>query len=207
VNAKILTGFLRLRYMTRLTTLICFLLIALLAACDDATIPPTLPNIRLDAALLTASPSPEARATVVDPLDATYAPMLLPDGLRDELPVMSGICFEAAFDAAGQVFVLHDALEHIRFYDLADHAQLCRNPVLRYPFDFATGRILAGTWSKGMGCTARHEVLDVQRDDAEKVITLRLKFITEGNCIYELVRPFWVSLPDAADYDVKIDVE
>jgi hypothetical protein len=206
VNAKILTGFLRLRYMTRLTTLFCLMLI-LLAACDEASIPPTLPNVRLEATRLTASPSPAVLATPANPLDATYAPMLLPDGLRDELPLMSGICFEAAFDAAGQVFVLRNPLEHIRFYDLADHAQLCRNPVTRHPFDFATGRILAGTWSKGMGCTARHEVLDVQRDDAEKVMTLRLKFSTEGDCPYELVRPFWVSLPDAAEYDVKIEVE
>lgn len=167
---------------------------------------PTPVNVRLSEIAIPTVP----QATLPPQTTITsgeYVPMTLPDGLRDELPVMSGICFEAAFDAAGNVFVMHTALDHIHFYDQADHSRLCRNPVTRYPFDFETGRVLAGLWNSGSGCTARHELLAHERDDAAKTVTLRLKFSTEGNCNYELVRPFWVSLPDAQGYAVTIEFE
>jgi len=129
-----------------------------------------------------------------------------PAGLVDALPVMSGICFEAANDAAGQVFVLRNAEDHIHFYDLADNARLCRRPVTRYPFDFSSGAVLAGLWSRGQGCVARHDILSVERDDSKRQISIRLQFITEGDCNYELVRPFWVGIPDAQAYDIHIEV-
>jgi hypothetical protein len=120
---------------------------------------------------------------------------------------MSGICFEAALDTAGDIFVLRDSLAHIRFYDLADNSQLCRRPVTRYPFDFSRGRVLAGLWSDGKGCTARHDVLSVARDDAARTLLIRLKFVTEGSCDYELVRPFWIGLDGVGDYAIDIQVE
>lgn len=124
----------------------------------------------------------------------------------DETAVMSGICFEAALDAAGKVFVLRDAQAHIRFYHLADNSELCRRPVTRNGFDFASGRVLAGLWSAGTGCTARHDVLSIARDDATKTLLIRLNFVTEGDCNYELVRPFWIGLDGVRDYQIDIQV-
>lgn len=131
-------------------------------------------------------------------------PTPFPNGLFDALPVMRGICFEAAYDAAGQVFVLRSAEEHINLYDLADNSELCRQPVQRYPFDFTTGAVLAGTWSRGMGCTARHDITNVDRNDETQTIRIVAQFITEGDCPYELVRPFWVGIRDAQNYEVNI---
>ncbi len=124
----------------------------------------------------------------------------------DENNVMSGICFEAAQDAAGKVFVLHDANEHSRFYDAADNSHLCRHPVTRNPFDFSSGRILVGLWSSGHGCTARHDVVGITRDDAARTLTIQLHFVTEGTCDYELVRPFWIGLDGVGAYEITIIV-
>ncbi len=151
--------------------------------------PPTLPLIRM--------PSVEA-PTRTPALDYS---------LTDESAVMSGICFESALDAVGKVFVLRNAADHIHLYDLADNSGLCRRPVRRHPFDFENGRVLAGLWSTGWGCTARHEVLDLARDDDAKTIAIRLRFVTEGDCPYELVRPFWIGLYGVTDYAIEITVE
>ncbi len=130
----------------------------------------------------------------------------LPIGWTDENRVMGGICFESAYDAAGRTFVIPNAEAHIRFYDLADASGLCRRPITRHPFDFTTGRALAGLWSVGTGCTAHHEVLDVLRDDAGQRIRVRLRFVTAGDCPYELVRPFWVGIPDAQSYSIALEI-
>ena len=121
--------------------------------------------------------------------------------------VMAGICFEAAFDAAGQVFVLESAAELADFYDLADHSELCRRPVPRAAFDFSGGQVLAGLWSRGSGCKARHDIEAYERHEAARQVSLHLRFVTEGDCPYELVRPFWVSIPQAAGYDIHIEVQ
>jgi hypothetical protein len=149
-----------------------------------------------------AAPSALPTATIA----ATAALSALPAGLADASAVMGGICFEAALDAAGRVFVLRSAEDHIRFYDLADGSRLCRRRVERRPFDFGEGRALAGLWSAGRGCTARHEVLAFRRDESARVIRLDLRLVVEGACDYELVRPFWVSIAGAADYAVEIAV-
>lgn len=125
---------------------------------------------------------------------------------RDAAQVMRGICFEAANDAAGQVFVLRDADDLQRFYDLADNSQLCRRPVERVPFDFEDDDVLAGLWSAGRGCVARHELIAIDRDETAQVTTFRLRFITEGDCDYELVRPFWVALAAHPDDDIRFEV-
>ena len=154
----------------------------------------------------TPQPSPSIE---VD--EATLAPNLTstpwPYPFSDESAVMSGICFEAALDAANQLFILRNAAEQIAFYDLADNSEFCRHPVTRYPFDFSNGRVLAGLWSYGRGCTARHDVLDVQRDDAAKTLTIHLRFVTEGDCNYELVQPFWMGLDGVQDYDIEVLME
>ena len=125
---------------------------------------------------------------------------------QDAGDVMRGICFEAAQDAAGQVFVLRDAEAHIRFYNLADNSQLCRRPVERVPFDFSTGRVLVGLWSKGTGCTANHVVESMVRDDTNHTVTIRARFTAEGDCPYELLRPFWRSLDGVTDYEIDLQV-
>lgn len=125
----------------------------------------------------------------------------------DELPLMSGICFESAFDARGRVFVLRNTEELNALFDLADNSQLCRRPVERQSFDFNNGRILAGLWSYGRGCTARHEVIETDQNENEKKFVMRLRFITEGECNYELVRPFWLGLGGVTDYEINFMVE
>lgn len=135
----------------------------------------------------------------------TYQPQPYPVDFTLASEVFSSICYEAAADAAGQVFVLRDAEAHIRFYELADNSGLCRRPVTRMPFDF-DARILAGLWSQGTGCTARHDIQAVTRDDAARLITFHLDFVTSGACDYELLRPFWVALRGVNDYDVHMQV-
>ncbi|RMG87968.1 MAG: hypothetical protein D6712_04585 [Chloroflexi bacterium] len=120
--------------------------------------------------------------------------------------IMRGICFEAANDAAEQTFVIRNAEEHIRFYNLADNSQLCRRPVERVPFDFGQGQVLAGLWNRGMGCKARHEVIDWVRDDTAHTFSINLRLVIEGDCPYELVRPFWIALEGVDDYDISITV-
>jgi hypothetical protein len=148
---------------------------------------------------------PTSTTTLPTPVVAPSPTSIYP--WTDENALMSGICFEAAFDAAGDVFVLRSAEEHIQFYDLVDHSQLCRRAVQRYPFDFSGGRILAGLWSYGQGCTARHEVIHINRDDAARTFDIQLRLITEGDCDYELLRPFWVGLAGLGDYTIQINVE
>lgn len=160
------------------------------AANIGATLEPTLIDV-------TPSPTPTVPPTSTP----------LPFELEDALDVMSGICFESALDAAGQVFVMRSAEDHINLYDLAEHSELCRRPIIRNPFDFSNGRILAGLWTAGIGCTADHEILNYVRDDDAETLTFDLRFVTDGDCPYELVRPFWVAIDDAQDYEVIINVE
>ncbi len=120
---------------------------------------------------------------------------------------MSGICFESANDAARRAFVIRSADELTRFFDLADNSELCRQPVGRGTFDFTNGRILAGTWSRAQGCTAYHQVQSVRRDDTARTLFLFLKLVVDGDCTYELVRPYWIGLSGVSDYDVQFVVE
>jgi hypothetical protein len=181
---------------------ICILVIALtLAGCALSFETAPTPAPVTPAPIVPESTLLPAAAATATP-EGLYQPAALPDGLRDELPVMQGICYEAARDAAGRTFVLRNAIDHIHFYEDADASKLCRHPVTRYPFDFESGRVLAGFWQMGQGCTAHHNV-SVTRDDARKMITLHMTFVTEGDCGYELLRPFWVSIPDAAGWEIE----
>ena len=150
----------------------------------------------------------------VENSEAESTPILFDDAVNafaelwaDESGVISGICFESAFDAVGQIFVLRDDAQLINFFNLADNSQLCRRAIVRQGFDFSTGRILAGLWSYGFGCIARHELIDYNKDDTARTLTITLQFITEGTCNYELVRPFWIGISDVTDYEVSLIVE
>ena len=124
----------------------------------------------------------------------------------DASAVMAGICFASAQDAAGRLFVLRSAAELENLFDLADNSQLCRQPVQRHGFDFAGGRVLAGLWSATRGCTAQHQVVQWQRDDDARRITLQLRLHSAGDCDYELVRPYWLALDAANDYEITFEV-
>lgn len=150
---------------------------------------------------MTATRLPETPTPIVTPSATPF-----PAGLIDALPLMSGICFESAFDAAGRLFVLRSSAEQDRFYDLADNSGLCRQPVERFPYEFAAGDIVTGLWSVGMGCTANHEILAVMRDDQAQRIDIVTQFVTMGTCNYELVRPFWVLIRAAENYAVTVEV-
>ena len=122
----------------------------------------------------------------------------------DENEHVAGICFEATWDAAGRIHIIRTAEEHIRFYDLADNSRLCRRPVSRVPRDFSTGYVIAGFWSRGIGCNARHEVTGFFRNDDAQTILMSVRFIIEGDCPYELVQPFWVGFDNAAGHEITI---
>jgi len=195
--------------------LLIVVILCILPACDilsENPLPDATPvSVRVNA-IATNTPqvelTDEVNATPVQPtatIPPTATPM--PFNLESAISVMSGICFESVADAAGQVFVMRNAEEHINLYDLAENSELCRRPIIRNPFDFSNGRILAGTWTYGIGCTADHEILNVVRDDDGQSIRVDLRFQTFGECPYELVRPFWVAFEDAQDYDVTINVE
>jgi hypothetical protein len=169
---------------------ICLVLLAILCSGCYILEPPPLVT-------LTAPGTPPTAQLPPTPTD-------LPFPWTDENAVMRGICFEAANDASGQVFVLRNDEAHRQLYDLADSSGLCRLPVTRQPFDFSGGRILVGMWNRGRGCDAFHEVASVERDDAARTFTIRLRFITTGECAYELVQPFWIGLEGMTDYDVRI---
>lgn len=134
-----------------------------------------------------------------------------PGGLTDERAVTAGICFESAFDAAGRVFVLRSPDELAWLFDSSDASGFCRRPAVRGIFDFGgadgPGRALAGLWSRGTGCTADHLIEGVEVDDAARTLTVRLRFILEGACPYELVRPFWIGITGYNEYDIRLLVE
>ncbi|HEX2622559.1 MAG TPA: hypothetical protein VHL11_20505 [Phototrophicaceae bacterium] len=154
------------------------------------------PTELLGEATITASPL-EGHTPEATPLS----------GWTDEINIMSGICFESAYDAKEITFVIHNDNELSTFFNLADNSDLCRHPVERQVFDFSNGRILAGLWSYGHGCKAHHDVLSIDRDDTAKKLTMHLKFVIEGDCDYELIRPFWAGLQGVSDYEIKIEVE
>lgn len=121
----------------------------------------------------------------------------------DESSLVSGVCFEAASDMATmrRRFLLVNSIEHIEFYNAIDSTNLCLRPVERASFEF-NGRALAGLWSAGRGCTARHQVMAYSME--QNTLNITLSFVTEGDCNYELVRPFWISYD--ANLTLNLDV-
>lgn len=162
-----------------------------------------------------ATPTPtlsELVPTPTDVLPITPTWTLLPFAFADANSIFEGICFESAYDAAGRVFVMRSAEALTALFDGSDNSQFCPRPVTRREFDFAPvdgipTRAIAGLWSRGRGCDARHEVLSVDQDDTARTYIIRLRFVTEGSCDYELVRPFWIGINGMNDYDIRILVE
>lgn len=144
----------------------------------------------------------------VEPSASTtsFSPTKTPDLWRYASLVVDGICFEAAQQYAGRLYVIRNIEQLSQFYNQVDSSQLCRHAITQYPFTFDNGQVLAGMWSAGNGCTALHEIVQFVRNDATRKITIVLRFTTEGQCDYELVRPFWMAIDRAQDYQIDIEV-
>ena len=124
--------------------------------------------------------------------------------LRDERAIFSEVCFAAAAAHAERPTTLRSAAALRQF-----HTQLatsCQRPLPAPHFDFAAGRILFGLWSRGEGCGARHLLTQYERDDAAGRITVRARFVTFGDCPYELLQPLWLSAPAGHDYHIDLRV-
>jgi len=154
---------------------------------------------RINTETLTAVEVPTAQAVLATPTP-NY-------GWTDVNDLMAGVCFEAALDAAGRVFRIPNASALEAFYSQVDHSQLCEDPVERFTYPFNNGDVIMGLWSSGIGCTARYEVQNVQRDNAQKQEAIQLRLVTEGDCPYELVEPFWIAIPQSADFTIQINVQ
>lgn len=138
----------------------------------------------------------------------TLAPTNTPDyGWEDVNYLMESVCFEAAMNVAGQVFKISDANALQAFYTQLDRNQTCEDPINRVAYPFNNNESIVGLWSEGIGCTARHEVQNVQRDDTQRQETIQLQFVTEGNCPYELLQPFWIAVPQSTGYNFHIEVQ
>ena len=160
--------------------------------------------IRLER-ISTATPLPVNISTVQPTIPlATNTPDY---GWTDVNYLMDGICFEAALNAAGQVFKIGDAATLEAFYTQIDSSQLCEDPVNHMTYPYNNGEVIMGLWSKGMGCSARYTIQNIQRDDIQKQEAIQLQFITEGDCPYELVQPFWIALPQSEGYSIQLDVQ
>lgn len=145
-----------------------------------------------------SSPTPAPQAT---------AEALTPALWQDANSLMRGICFAAAVDAAGQVFVLRDAEALTRFYTLADESGLCSRAVRQAEWDFEALPIVVGGWSEGTGCAAQHELVLFDYDPVAATATLDLHFVVEGECPYTLIRPFWMglALPVETEITLRLD--
>lgn len=166
-------------------------MIIILASCtwQIPDTPPTLP--------------PPSEVEVTPEPSATLLPFLL----IDANPVMQGICFESAYDAAGRVFVLRSEEELTNLFDESDNSGYCRRPAPRGTFDFSSERAMIGTWSRGRGCDADHRISSVEIDDVARTIIIRVQFVVEGDCPYELVRPIWLGVTGYRDYDIRLLIQ
>ncbi|MBA3869940.1 MAG: hypothetical protein H0X30_12405 [Anaerolineae bacterium] len=154
----------------------------------------------------TATP-PAVQMPTIQPTPINIVTATPDYGWTDVSSIMEGVCFEAALNTAGRVFSISNATALDAFYSQIDQSQLCEDPVIRVDYPFNNGEIIVGLWSSGTGCTARHDVQSVRRDDAQKQEAIQLQFVTEGDCPYDLVQPFWIALPQSIGFNIQIDVQ
>jgi hypothetical protein len=118
--------------------------------------------------------------------------------------LIDSICFEAALELSGRIFVIQGADDLTALYDLVDARGLCRRPVERVPYPYEDDAVITGTWQAGRGCTADYDVMALNDDG--RTLRMQVTFRVEGDCPYDLVRPFWVVFEDRAGYPVTLDV-
>ncbi len=128
-------------------------------------------------------------------------------GWEDVSYLVDSICFEAALNIAGQVFKITDTYTLEALYTRIDRSKICDDAVKHINFEFSNGETIVGLWSAGTGCNARHDVQSVYRDDTQQQETIQLRFITEGDCPYELLQPFWIALPRTTGFTIQLEVE
>jgi hypothetical protein len=127
-----------------------------------------------------------------------------PVRVTDVAVLLEGICFEAAHALSGQAFILTSQEQLNGLYNQIDGSELCRRPIARHTFDFA-GHTVVGTWTYSpQGCTARHDLVRLRRNDENRVLNLRYRFIVEGDCPYELIRPLWIAVENPDSYNVRL---
>lgn len=171
-------------------------LLWLLAGCvllDNMPRPTPLPNVVV--------PS----VTPLPTLDAPTATPALPAGWQDARNVMRSVCFEAALVLRDEVFVLRSQAELEAFWARVDDLKACRRPITRPEVAFPDNAVLVGLWSYGFGCTARHDVRAVTMEAG--TLSLELVFGVDGTCPYELLRPFWVFIANAANQAIAVRVQ
>lgn len=118
--------------------------------------------------------------------------------------LVKGICFDAAAQLANATYVIHTSAEWTQFNQR--FTSLCQEPVRLEPLVLEDGDVLVGTWSTGQGCTAEHQVNNFQWDASNRTIALYVEFAVSGECPYELIRPFWVILKQAAGYQITLTI-
>lgn len=186
--------------------LVCIGVCVLLSGCMLAP-PAATPTQPVPSPLPVATSTPTVQPSP-SPIPPSPTPAArLPDGFQDVSETMRGICFEAAYDAAGQTFILRNELDLMRFFDGVDNSRLCRRAIQRESFDFTGGTVIAGLWSIGRGCKAQHDILAVRRDEAAQTLDVDLKLIIEGDCPYDLVRPLWLGIETAQDYAITLTIQ
>lgn len=127
-----------------------------------------------------------------------------PVQVTDASELLEDICFEAAQAMSGQAFILTSQEQLDSLYNQIDASDRCRHRISRHTFDF-TGRSVVGTWTYApQGCTARHELVRARRNEENRVLNLRYRFIVEGDCPYELIRPLWVAVENPDSYDLRL---
>lgn len=126
--------------------------------------------------------------------------------LPDVAALFDGICFEAAHALSGRTFILHSQNDLDALYQQIDNTQHCKRPILRHNFDFVTQSIV-GTWTYSpQGCTAEHNVDELEIVGEGRVIILNYRFSTQGTCPYELIRPLWVAVDNPEQYDIQLNI-
>ncbi len=108
---------------------------------------------------------------------------------------------------AGQVFKIADVKALNTFYTQLERNQPCEDPLNHITYPFNNAEVIVGLWSAGIGCNARYEVQNVQRDDTQRQETIQLQLIIEGDCPYELLQPFWIAIPQSVGYNIQIEVQ
>ena len=135
----------------------------------------------------------------VTPPDAGQPPQV-----TDVAALLGGVCFEAAQAMLGQAFILTSQEQLDSLYNQIDASERCSHPIIRQTFDFI-GRTVVGTWTYApQGCTARHDLVRLRRNDEARVIALRYRFTVDGDCPYELIRPLWVAVENPDSYDIRL---
>jgi hypothetical protein len=155
---------------------------------------------------ITDTPSP-TQPTIVESTQIISATSTPDYGWKDVSHLMEGVCFEAAMNVAGQVFKIADANGLAAFYSQIDRDHICEDLISPMTYLFNNNEVIVGLWSAGTGCTAEYVVQSVQRDDAQRQETIHLQFITKGDCPYELLQPFWVAIPQAASFNIQLEVQ